>query len=266
MANERLRAAIAQAGITTTQLALQLDVDTKTVQRWIAGRTPYPRHRSLISQTLGMPEHELWPEAATAPAPERHGEIIATHPAGLQDLNPDWTGLIEQATERIDLLDYSLHHLLKTPGIVQLLARKAREGVRIRILIGDLDDTTIVQDQELVYGRDPLDPRAAEYRPFLVDQLEWALRQLKPLTDTAGIHIRSHQTQRFNSIHRVDDQMLLILHTTETPTPRAPLLHLQRQEEGGLFHLFAEHFERIWTHSADRVDPDLIDNPRHRDR
>ncbi len=254
MPNERLRAAIAHAGITTIQLAQTLDVDLKTVQRWIRGRTPYPRHRILIAHTLNAEEHELWPEAS--PTPERHGEIIAVHPAGLESFNPDWAGLIDGAREWIDLLDFTLYYLLTTPGITQQLAHRAAAGCQIRILIGHPANLAVIRDQELIYGHDPLDPRAPEHHPHLAHKHQQTLRLLKPLSDTKNIHIRTHHTQRQTTIHRFDQQMLLTLHTWETPTTQAPTLHLQHQTPNGLFHHYTQHYNRIWNHTTRRLKTD----------
>jgi predicted site-specific integrase-resolvase len=54
MVNDRLRTAMEAAGFTTDAVATQLDVDAKTVERWIAtGRTPYPRHRIAFARLVG---------------------------------------------------------------------------------------------------------------------------------------------------------------------------------------------------------------------
>ena len=64
MANERLRAALLERGITTGALAAAIDVDEKTVERWITkGRTPYRQHRYAVASHLKLDEGYLWPEA-----------------------------------------------------------------------------------------------------------------------------------------------------------------------------------------------------------
>ena len=46
MANERLRDALRRSGFSSAKLAAELDVDRKTVERWVSlGRVPYARHR-----------------------------------------------------------------------------------------------------------------------------------------------------------------------------------------------------------------------------
>ncbi|MEV6359177.1 hypothetical protein [Nocardia asteroides] len=85
-ANERLRDAVFNAQMTPEQLAETVEVDPKTVQRWIAqGRIPYPVHQHAVAVALGVPEKELWPNGfgpsrfrsrtrPAAPAPEFEGE------------------------------------------------------------------------------------------------------------------------------------------------------------------------------------------------
>jgi transcriptional regulator with XRE-family HTH domain len=60
--NERLRVAIRQANITLEDVARVAGVDVKTVSRWLTkGRVPYPRHRDLVADYLGVNAAELWP-------------------------------------------------------------------------------------------------------------------------------------------------------------------------------------------------------------
>ncbi|MBF6444591.1 hypothetical protein [Nocardia farcinica] len=64
-ANERLRCAIFDARLTFEQLSEAMEVDPKTVQRWVAqGAVPHPSRRQEISVAVGVPEAELWPEPA----------------------------------------------------------------------------------------------------------------------------------------------------------------------------------------------------------
>jgi transcriptional regulator with XRE-family HTH domain len=62
--NEHLRTAITRAGLTLEEFADIVQVDVKTVQRWLAGRTaPYPRNRARVAGALDTTEHALWPNA-----------------------------------------------------------------------------------------------------------------------------------------------------------------------------------------------------------
>jgi len=39
-----------------------LQVDPKTVRRWLEGRIPYLRYRWALSAMLGLDETDLWPQ------------------------------------------------------------------------------------------------------------------------------------------------------------------------------------------------------------
>jgi transcriptional regulator with XRE-family HTH domain len=50
MANERLRAALLQSGLSVAVLAEEIGVDPKTVERWITqNRIPYRKHRFAVA-------------------------------------------------------------------------------------------------------------------------------------------------------------------------------------------------------------------------
>lgn len=57
MPNERLRTALLEHGLTVDRLAETLDVDPKTVERWISGRLPYRRHRYAVAAELAWTRH-----------------------------------------------------------------------------------------------------------------------------------------------------------------------------------------------------------------
>ncbi|MGY4103589.1 hypothetical protein ACW2Q0_29105 [Nocardia sp. R16R-3T] len=60
--NDRLRQALIDAELTPEQLAKKVEVDPKTVERWIAnGRVPYPVHQFAVEQAVGTKASELWP-------------------------------------------------------------------------------------------------------------------------------------------------------------------------------------------------------------
>jgi transcriptional regulator with XRE-family HTH domain len=64
--NERLRDAMQRAGLSADNVAEELKVDAKTVERWITqGRSPYPKYRGKLAATLRETERYLWPDAFT---------------------------------------------------------------------------------------------------------------------------------------------------------------------------------------------------------
>ena len=73
MANDRLRDALMAARITHEDLAAELGVNAKTVERWITqARTPYPQFRHRISVLVQKDEGWLWPDGYSR---KRRGEI-----------------------------------------------------------------------------------------------------------------------------------------------------------------------------------------------
>jgi tetratricopeptide (TPR) repeat protein/transcriptional regulator with XRE-family HTH domain len=60
MRNELLKEAFMRAHKTVDDVAQAVNVDPKTVQRWVNGRVPHARHRWAIAQLLDMREEDLW--------------------------------------------------------------------------------------------------------------------------------------------------------------------------------------------------------------
>lgn len=68
--NERIRSAVALRGFNNTTLAHALDIDPKTVQRWInEGRTPRRSAADRVATLLEVPAAHLWPELGPGFAP-----------------------------------------------------------------------------------------------------------------------------------------------------------------------------------------------------
>ena len=109
MANERLRAAILEHGLTLNALASDLAVDIKTVERWVNGRVPYRRYRYALSARLGVDEGYLWPDAlprnqVTAAS---ESEIVAAYPHRSEVPRDAWHRLFKAAKEEIGVLVYA---------------------------------------------------------------------------------------------------------------------------------------------------------------
>src|SRR5215211_6856074 len=81
MANERLRSAMAKVQADIEAITRATGVDPKTVQRWLNGRTPHPRHRWAIANLLGEDEGYLWPAARPdlSPGAEATSEVVAAY-------------------------------------------------------------------------------------------------------------------------------------------------------------------------------------------
>ena len=84
--NESLRRALIQARLREEDVAARLNVDPKTVRRWLAGRVPYPGNRAALAALVRVEEADLWPEAAGPLADRtRPEELIRVYPAPVGD-------------------------------------------------------------------------------------------------------------------------------------------------------------------------------------
>ena len=152
MTNERLRVAFDRAGLTNEAAARVAEVSPKTVQRWLAGRVPHPRHRWTIAARVEEDEEYLWPDARrSSPATDgATAEIVAAY-TYRSDLDLSrWWDLFMRAEEQIDLLGYTLFFLPQQhPNLAELLHRKARNGCQIRIAIADPSSANVrARDEE----------------------------------------------------------------------------------------------------------------------
>src|SRR6185503_9126429 len=70
-----LARALRSVGMEPTDVAARLGVDPKTVQRWMGGRVPYPRHRDALVNLTGWMPRDLWPNVATSIEPVPADEV-----------------------------------------------------------------------------------------------------------------------------------------------------------------------------------------------
>jgi transcriptional regulator with XRE-family HTH domain len=242
VSNERLRAAIHQAGLEVDEVAYKIEVDTRTVRRWLAGRTPRGLYRTRLAETLGTTEAELWPELdLRVEGRDEQGEILAAYAHANDLAAPDWRALLTAATGQVELLDLTLADVLSSAGTAELLAEKAAAGCEVRLLISAPDSAYLaLTDVEQGHDITLLDlPPSAE-------QAERSIHTAEALASAGTVQARTFLAARFNTILRFDDEMLVTLHLYATPSGRAPLLHLKRHSDHGLFEQFASHFDTLW--------------------
>src|SRR5690242_19184852 len=109
MPNERLRAALLERGLTPSSLSDELGVDQKTVERWIAGRLPYRKHRFAVAALLGVDEVYFWPGALSKDqvAAASDSEVLAIYPHRSDVPREAWERLFQAAERDIGVLVYS---------------------------------------------------------------------------------------------------------------------------------------------------------------
>lgn len=240
MANERLRTALLQRGVTPAELAETVGVDPKTIERWLGGRVPYRRHRHQVAVRLGVDEAYLWPGALAADqvASASESEIIVVHPHRWAVPRDAWGLLFDSAEQEIGILVYSGLFIADDPGMLRLLRAKAEQGVRVRILLGDPDSAEVATrgEHEGIDGA-----MASKIRNVLV--------LYRPLRDMPGVEIRQHATVLYNSIYRADGDLLVNSHIYGKPAAQAPVMHLRQIAGGTLVSTYLESFERVWSES-----------------
>src|SRR5579863_9507192 len=112
--NEILRRALISAHLDEADVAARLEVDPKTVRRWLEGRLPYTRHRWALADLLNLSETDLWPELRTAPC--RPDELVAVYPRRSSIPHETWRNLFASAKREISILDSSSLFLAEDPA------------------------------------------------------------------------------------------------------------------------------------------------------
>ncbi len=240
MANERLRTALLQRGLTPADLADTVGVDPKTIERWIGGRIPYRRHRHQVAARLGVDETYLWPTALTAEqvGSASESEILVVHPHRWTVPRDTWGLLFDSAEQEIGVLVYSGMFLVDDAGLLALFRQKAEQGVRVRILLGDPESAEVAERG-----------RHEGIDTALASKIRNAMVLLRPLRALDGVEIRQHATVLYNSIYRADDELLVNTHIYGTPAGQAPVMHLRQIAGGTLVSTYLDSFERVWSES-----------------
>lgn len=242
MPNDRLRDALLRNGLDIADVAQQVGVEAKTVERWITqGRTPYPRHRHKLASLARETESYLWPDAL---APERRteiaqSEVITVYPHRSAIPLDLWTRLLSKTTERLDVLVLAGLFLAEEPLFARTVKKKTRDGLAVRMLFGDPD-------------ADEATKRSGEERlasTTVPSRIRNALALIEPLVGIEGVELRFHKTTLYNSIFRFDDEMIVNMHVYGQPGAYAPALHLRQLPAGDLFETYSNSFEQVWSES-----------------
>ena len=214
--NHHLRQALHAARLSDADVAARVGVDPKTVNRWVAGRLPHPRHRYAVADLLRCEVHELWPQLAPGPSSLNTGEVLAVYPARSAVPAELWRALFASARERIDVLVYSGLFLAEDARIRWILDERADAGVPIRLLLGDPDGEHVARrGHEEGIG----EAMGAKVRNALV--------LYRRLAHHPGVELRLHDTPLYASIYRADHELLVNTHIHRTPAACAPVHHLR---------------------------------------
>jgi transcriptional regulator with XRE-family HTH domain len=239
MPNERLRALLLERRVTPAKLAEAVQVDPKTIERWIVGgRIPYRRHRFDVAAFFGVDESYIWPGALNRDeiVAASESEIIAVYPHRWAVPRDTWGHLFEQAEQEIGILVYAGLFIAEDAGLKRLLVGKAESGVRVRVLLGDPNSPSVAERGQ-AEGID--DAIAAKVRSAIV--------LFRPLLKSENAEIRLHGTILYNSIYRADEQLLVNTHIYGMAANNAPIFHLRKIPGGDMASSYLESFERIWN-------------------
>jgi transcriptional regulator with XRE-family HTH domain len=242
MRNERLRDAMRASGVSAIELAEDLGVDPKTVERWITqGREPYPKYRHAIAIKLDQRETYLWPSVADRNK-RSDSELIRFYPHRSMIPTELWDRFFAKANTRIDILVYVGMFMTERPNLLSEMKKKANDGVRIRLLFGDRDSETVIQ-------------RSTDERigPLTISaKIDHVLAHFMPLFRTAGVEARLHGTVLYNSIYRFDEEMIVNPHVYGKIASHAPALHLRKPATGesGLFDMYTDSFDAVWDEAT----------------
>ena len=235
--NENLRRALLHARLREEDVAARLDVDPKTVRRWLEGRVPYPGNRAALADLVGAEEADLWPEAGGPLAVHtRPDELGRVYPHRWVIPRDTWARFFASAEQDIGILAYSALFLAEDAGLLGILADKARAGVRVRIALGDPDSPRVAE-------------RGAEegIGDAMPAKVRNALALFRPLCAVPNVEIRLHQAILYNSIYRADDQLFINQHTYGVPASHSPVFLLGVVPRGDMANIYLGSFERIWA-------------------
>ena len=234
--NESLRRAMLRLRLHEDDVAAHLGVDPKTVRRWLSGRVPYPSNRAALANLLGADEANLWPGAGgPLSGRSRPEELGAIYPHRCAIPHDVWTRFFKSAEHEIGVLAYSALFLAEDTGLLGIIEDKARNGVRVRLTLGDPDSACVARrGLEVGIG----DAMSAKVRN--------ALKLYRPLAKAGNVEIRLHDTVLYNSIYRADDELFVNQHTYGIPAGHSPMFRYRESESGNIATTYLDSFDRVW--------------------
>jgi hypothetical protein len=223
--------------MTTASLAVAAGVDPKTCERWIThGRTPHRTNAARAAEALDEGISYLWPDIERGRRQATtHPDLVAVYPTRAGAPLEVWRAIFEQAERRIGILVYAAVFLQELwPDFNRLLRERASAGCHVTVLLGDPESEAVVRR-----GREE------KYGHGIESRCRQALMHYDALVGTDGIEILKHGTPLYNSIYIGDDTMIVNAHRYGMNAYAAPVLHLRRAAEGGLFDGYAESFRQV---------------------
>lgn len=243
--NERLRDALLRKGFSQRAAAHELEVNPKTVERWITkGRMPHPQQRFALADLVGESETYLWPDTVgTRPGMIAGAEIVAVYPHRQRVPVDVWNRLTENASRHIDIVTDDAVFLTEDPALPGRLRTRAAAGAQVRVLVGEPGDS----DNSLAAAK------ARATRGFFAQ-----------VADTPGVEVRSRpQGGASAQLYRFDDQILVTTPIAGVEGAHCPVLHLRQLDGGSVFDSYTASIDTVWGQSDPTMDRRL-DRPERR--
>lgn len=230
------------AEMTRPALAALVEVDVKSVNRWLAeDRIPYPTTRLKVARALHQEETFLWPALieATDACAATAAELERIWPTRSVISTETWHAFFSRATNQLDILVYAGAFLIETLDLADVLQWKASTGTRVRVLIGDPDSTAVKT-------------RAAELSlDWLPERCRSTIEYLRQIARVPGVSIRPHGTTHYVSMFRFDEILLANVHAYGMWACHSPVYQVRRSSLECLFNFYAASFERAWNTSCE---------------
>jgi hypothetical protein len=233
--NQRLYDAIRQAGMRPQDIADELDVDPKTIGRWITdGRLPRPHHRKELAQMLGVAQAVLWPDAPGA----AYGtsELVGIYSTRRELPPATVSSMLDGVQEHIDVLAYAALWLWDTiPSFVERVQVKIAQGASVRVCLGNPESEGVrLRGQE--EGVDDA----------LAGRCRLAIAYARGIQHVDPNAVRLSGATLYASIFRFDEDVLLNTHLWGKAAGDSPVFHFRRQSDRGVATAAIETFERVW--------------------
>lgn len=235
LVNDTLRQALFEAQLSEADLAARLGVDPKTVQRWLDGRLPYARYRDQLARLLGLDEGKIWPEIR-AIGQSLPSDLAGAYPRRDLISQEAWLSMFAGAQFEINVLAYSAGFLMGDDRFLDILVDKGRQGLRVAVALGDPDRLHLTRA-----GSEEDDEEA------LVNSMADAIDCLRPFALSGHVDLRLHKVLLYNSIYRIDNQVLVNQHLYGVASARTPVYHLLKSEQGEMFDFYLSSFDRVWS-------------------
>jgi transcriptional regulator with XRE-family HTH domain len=223
--NEALSRALLRARLSDEDVAARLQVDPKTVRRWLEGRVPYLRHRWALALLVGVDESDLWPQLSSARS--RSGEVVAVYAHRDWVSSQMWLRLFSSAGREAGVLADSGFLLAGDSAIPKTLAERARAGVRVRVCLPDPTPRAAAS-----HGAGPSAGR------LRVAGIRDALRPAE---------LRLHRVRSYYSICYSDQELLVAQHVYGVADGQSPMLHLRGDADQEMISAYLASFEQVWN-------------------